>query len=327
MPWPCISPDESATCLTYNETLIFQQVVCVVSLFGVLNLNKPLHCTSHDVVAKVRKKLGFKKVGHCGTLDPLATGVLPVCLGHATRLIEYFPSDKRYRAEITFGKRTLSWDGEGEFLEIRSAKAMTQADVQALIPQFQGVIQQQVPPHAAVHVNGKKLYELTRKGIAVELPVREAVIYSMDLIDWNIHTPEHPVATLDIHCASGTYIRSIAQALGELSGYGAYLSKLARTAHGQFTLEDSIDLEAFIESPNPLLSLQNPAEYLPFPQIMLDDADTERVFHGMKLDGWDRDIPIRNDKLYLLLHGNTPVAVAAGEQTGRLKPVKVFPKD
>lgn len=293
-------------------------------MFGVLNIHKPKDYTSHDVVARVRKKLGFKKVGHCGTLDPNATGVLPVCVGQATRLIEYFPSDKRYEARVTFGHFTTSWDVEGETLDGQDAGDLTEASLTALMAQFVGVIQQQVPPHAAVHVNGKKLYEYARKGIVVELPVRPIEIYSCTLERLEDAGTPTPTAVISIHCASGTYVRSIAQKLGELTGKGAYLSDLVRTAHGQFTLDTSVPLDEFMEDPLPQRFFQSPADFLAFPQYALNNVAWERIQNGMKLQPPDMAKTIRNDQLYILTHDHKPVAIAKGEAGGRLKPIKVL---
>jgi tRNA pseudouridine55 synthase len=293
-------------------------------MFGVLNLDKPLHCTSHDVVAKVRKKLNFRKVGHAGTLDPLAQGVLPVCVGHATRLIEYFPSDKCYRAWVTFGQTTMSWDAEGEPLQGRDASHLTATEIEAVMPQFQGKIRQQVPPHAAVHVQGKKLYEYARKGIVVELPVRDAEIHTITLSEVQQAGSAHPVAVLDIHCASGTYIRSIAQAMGEALGTGAFLSGLIRTRHGRFDIRDSVSLEAFMDADEPRIYLINPVDYLDFPKREISEAQAVQVRHGMKLQPEDFTEAILNNRYYILTHQESPVAVAIGEQSGRIKPVKVF---
>lgn len=324
-PWRvCVDKRELNTnvILRYTQhTLIMENAM----RFGVLNLYKPLHCTSHDVVAKVRKKLGLKKVGHAGTLDPLAEGILPVCIGDATRLIEYFPGDKKYRAEVTFGKQTLSWDAEGESLQTTSAQTLTREHVEGFLAAFKGIIQQQVPPHAAVHVKGKKLYEYARKGIAVELPIRPTEIYDITLVDFQADAdPDHPVAVLEIHCAGGTYIRSIAKALGDATGYGAYLSNLARTAHGQFTLEDSVLLQTFLDSPDPEAYLQNPSRFIALPHLSLNEADLRKIQHGMKLTGYEEFAPIRHNKRFLLLHQDIPVAIAIGEEQARLKPIKVF---
>jgi tRNA pseudouridine55 synthase len=295
-------------------------------VFGVINLNKPLHLTSHDVVARVRWKLGIRKVGHCGTLDPLAEGVLPVCVGNATRLIEYFSDDKCYRAEVTLGITTLTWDAEGEIFQTVSASNYTQMQVEEALCQFQGLIMQQVPPHAAVHVKGKKLYEYARKGIPVELPIRETQIFEMRLAGFQQHNPEHPVVTLEIHCSKGTYIRSIAKALGDNLGCGAFLSALTRTHHGKFSLEESICLEDFLNAPHPEAYLLNPVSYLPLPQFDLSNENMNKVGHGMKLQPDELEQPIRNNQHYLLLYEGLPTAIAIGEASGRLKPLKVFPR-
>ena len=293
-------------------------------MFGVINLNKPLHLTSHDVVAKVRRKLGIKKVGHCGTLDPLAEGVLPVCVGNATRLIEYFPDDKRYRAEITLGLTTLTWDAEGEVLQTVSAEHITKEQLQEALSHFQGKILQQVPPHAAVHVKGKKLYEYARQGIVVELPVRETTLFETHLMDFQKQTLAHPVVTLEIHCSKGTYIRSIAKALGDQLGCGAFLSALTRTSHGKFLLEESVTLETFLEAAHPDVYLQNPINYLPLPQCSLSSENMNKIGHGMKLQPDELALSIHNNQHYLLVYEGMPTAIAIGEASGRLKPLKVF---
>ena len=158
-------------------------------VFGVVNINKPAGMTSHTVVARVRKIFNLKKVGHSGTLDPAATGVLPTFIGHATRLIEYMPDDKHYEATITFGRATNTWDADGETTSETSAAAISEQQVTDLLPQFKGVIQQTVPPFSAVHVNGKKLYHYARAGVEVELPVREATIHEISLKSWDNTNP------------------------------------------------------------------------------------------------------------------------------------------
>lgn len=297
----------------------------MIRMFAVFNINKPLHCTSHDVVAKVRKKLSIKKVGHCGTLDPLASGVLPVCAGDATRLIEYFPTDKEYIANVTFGRTTLSWDAEGDMLEEKSASDLTSEVLQAVLPRFQGKILQQIPPHAAVHVKGKKLYEYARRGIAVELPYRETEIYSIELIDLRHSEPGYPIAVLKIHCASGTYIRSIARALGNDTGYGAFLSDLSRTRHGKFCLEQSVDLSDFMEACDPGQYRLDPADFVSFPRLMIPEPSAVKISHGMKLHEGEYQGRVSNHSFYLLEDQNRHVvAVVEREEKGRLKPVKVF---
>lgn len=302
-----------------------------MALFGVINLNKPLHCTSHDVVAVVRRCLGLKKVGHAGTLDPLASGVLPVCVGNATRLIEYLPSDKRYRATITFGSVTPTWDAEGELLYPQDASTLTLAKIEAILPAYVGEIEQTVPPHSAVHVNGKKLYERTRRGETVELPVRTTTIHSITLVDTQGLGTTSPTIIIDVHCASGTYIRSLAWAMGQQTGFGAYLSGLVRTAHGQFNLADAVDLETFKEHPDPSSLLISPEPYLPMTTLWLTEPQRTKVEQGQKLVGEDFDTlsqplahPIKKGEAYLLKSEQTLVGVGLGETGPRLKPIKIL---
>ena len=207
---------------------------------GYIAIDKPGGWTSHDVVARVRRIVGERRVGHAGTLDPAAVGVLPVAVGLATRTVEYLSdAAKTYHAEITFGIETDSADGDGTVTAQRGADGVTREAVESALEAFQGP-QMQVPPlHSAVQIDGKRLYELAHAGLeAPEIPARAIEIHAIDLVQW-----EHPVATAEITCSKGTYVRSIARDLGERLGTGAYLSNLVRTATGPFTLADAMTLE------------------------------------------------------------------------------------
>ncbi len=213
---------------------------------GFLNLNKPLHLTSHDVVAAIRRRCrpssGKVKVGHAGTLDPLADGVLIICLGAATRLSEYMMrSRKVYRAQITFGTSTTTFDAAGDVVATQDASRLTQANIEDALPQFIGEIRQIPPMYSAVKVKGKKLYELARAGQTVARPERKITIYSIDIISWNA-----PALEMEIQCSAGTYIRSLANDLGDALGVGAYLSALTRIASGAFRLDQSIALDEVV---------------------------------------------------------------------------------
>jgi tRNA pseudouridine55 synthase len=194
--------------------------------------------TSHDVVARVRKLLGQKRVGHTGTLDPLATGVLPICVGQATRVAEYLSEGgKAYRATIRFGVETTTYDAEGEAVREASV-SLTQEEIEAVLPEFQGE-QEQVPPvYSAVKRAGKPLYKLARAGEDVSPEPRRVRIDALTIVSW-----ETPDLTLDIECGKGTYIRSLAFDLGRRLGPGAYLAGLIRTRSGPFTLDQSVTLE------------------------------------------------------------------------------------
>lgn len=209
---------------------------------GFLNLNKPAGWTSHDCVAKVRRLLKLKRVGHAGTLDPAATGVLPLALGKATRLLQFLPSQKAYRATIRFGVTTTTDDLEGETLTTQEVPELKLEQVQAILPKFLGQIEQIPPRYSAIQVNGKRLYDLARQGKAVEVPKRTVEVFDIQVLDW--HSREFPELELAIHCGSGTYIRSIARDLGEMLHTGGTLASLIRTQSSSFCIEDSLTLEA-----------------------------------------------------------------------------------
>ncbi|MGJ3246932.1 MAG: tRNA pseudouridine(55) synthase TruB [Elainellaceae cyanobacterium] len=208
---------------------------------GFLNLNKPSALTSHDCVAKVRRHLRIKRVGHGGTLDPAATGVLPIALGRATRLLQFLRTDKVYHATIRFGIRTSTDDLEGDILEQQSAADLDLEMVHAILPKFQGVIQQVPPRYSAIQVNGKRLYDLARSGEAVEVPVRTVEVYQITPLGWR--SGECAELDVAIACGSGTYIRAIARDMGDLLHTGATLASLIRTESSGFCLDDSLTLD------------------------------------------------------------------------------------
>lgn len=208
---------------------------------GLLNVLKPPGMTAHDVVAAMRRRLGTKKVGHAGTLDPVATGVLPVAVGTATRLLPYLRSGKEYLAEIQFGVATSTGDIEGEVLEQQDCPFSREA-LEAAMPRFRGAIQQRPPMVSAVHYQGKRLYELAREGIVVEdLPLRDVTIEALELVEF---TPgARPRALVHVACSAGTYIRSLAIDLGQALGCPASLSFLLRTRAGDFNLDGAFALD------------------------------------------------------------------------------------
>lgn len=208
---------------------------------GFLNLNKPAEHTSHDCVARVRRLLRQKKVGHGGTLDPAATGVLPIALGKATRLLQYLSHRKAYRATVRFGVITATDDLEGEVLHQTPAPELTLAQVEAALPQFQGTIRQIPPAYSAIQVEGKRLYDLARSGQSVEVPERIVEVESIQVLDWR--SGAFPELDLAIACGTGTYIRAIARDLGTVLGSGGTLAALQRTASSGFLLADSLTLE------------------------------------------------------------------------------------
>ena len=215
---------------------------------GFINLYKPATWTSHDCVARVRRLLNTRKVGHGGTLDPLATGVLPLAIGRATRLLQYLPASKSYRAVIRLGMTTTTDDLEGEVLTQRSAAHLRLSDVEAVLPQFVGTLSQTPPMYSAIQVQGKRLYDLARQGKTVDVPTRQIVVHQLTPIEWcsdqSEQRPEQqPELTLEVDCGPGTYIRSLARDLGEALGTGATLAELTRTHSSGFSLADSLTLE------------------------------------------------------------------------------------
>ncbi len=215
-------------------------------LSGFINLNKPIDWTSHDCVARVRRLLNSKKVGHGGTLDPLASGVLPIAIGRATRLLPYLPARKAYRARIRFGVTTTTDDLEGEVLTQRDAQQLQRSEVEAILPQFVGTLSQTPPMYSAIQVQGKRLYDLARQGKTVEVPKRQVIVRQLTPQSWC--AGPQPELVVDIDCGPGTYIRSLARDIGEQLGTGATLAELVRTHSNGFDLAQSMTLEALAEA-------------------------------------------------------------------------------
>ena len=252
-------------------------------MLGFLNLNKPKNWTSHDCVAKVRRLLKTRKVGHGGTLDPLATGVLPIAVGKATRLISYLPHRKAYQAKVRFGIQTTTDDLEGEILKTCSASELTLDKITPYLPQFLGIIEQIPPQYSAIQRDGQRLYDLARQGKMVEVPSRRVEIFDMQVLGWQ--AGEFPELDLSIRCGEGTYIRAIARDLGDLLGVGATLAGLIRTESGGMDLGNSITLEELadrLESQD--FALTSPQTVLTdLPKIILGAETAQRWCQGQKI--------------------------------------------
>jgi len=213
-------------------------------------IDKPAGPTSHGCVAAVRRAYGLKRVGHGGTLDPAVTGVLPIALGPATRLLPYLQGDKVYRAVVQLGMRTSSDDLEGEVLERRTPPAFDTAAIEGALAGFRGEILQRPPAVSAVHVGGERAYARARRGELVELAPRPVTIHSLRLLAWH---PAEAQAELGVRCSAGTYIRSLARDLGDLLGCGGALARLRRTETLGFDLSTAVDLERLASAPPPPL--------------------------------------------------------------------------
>ncbi len=251
-------------------------------MFGFLNLDKPFDWTSHDCVAKTRKLLRIKRIGHAGTLDPTATGVLPIAIGKATRLLQYLPTDKAYKATIRLGVQTTTDDLEGEVIDRKSATELDLATVKTALKQFTGKIEQIPPSYSAIQVDGKRLYDLARKGEKVEAPVRNVEVFNIDILDWR--DGEFPELDVNIACGGGTYIRAIARDLGAVLETGGTLSALQRTVSSGFNLTDSITLtklEASLETGFEPMAADAPLQHLP--EITLAETEARRWCQGQKI--------------------------------------------
>lgn len=250
---------------------------------GFLNLNKPAGLTSHDCVSRIRRLLRIKRVGHGGTLDPAATGVLPIAIGKATRLLQYMRQDKAYRATVRLGVTTTTDDLEGEIVTREPVSELTLERVEATLPQFIGKIQQVPPAYSAIQVRGKRLYNLARAGEMVEVPAREVEVRKIEVLDWR--NGEFPEIDLAIACGPGTYIRAIARDLGAILNTGGTLASLTRTESSGFNLADSLtfdDLETECDrgSFQPIA----PATALAhIPSIILSISDANRWCQGQRI--------------------------------------------
>lgn len=251
-------------------------------MLGFLNLHKPQGMTSHDCVGRVRRICGLKRVGHGGTLDPLATGVLPIALGPATRLLPYLPEQKAYQARIRFGITTTTDDLAGDILTERAADHLSRMDIEQALSTFLGLIEQRPPAYSAIQVKGQRLYDLARQGQMVSAPIRNVEIMDIQVLAWQ--PSEQPEVEVAIACGPGTYIRSIARDLGEVLGTGATLAQLTRTLSCGFALADSLTFKALEQQVNqgtftpiaPSFSLQQPILTLP-------PAEAQRFCWGQKL--------------------------------------------
>jgi tRNA pseudouridine55 synthase len=252
-------------------------------MHGVLNLNKPSGPTSHDIVATVRRIIGEKRVGHTGTLDPLATGVLVVCVGKATRIVEYLTAqDKEYEAVMVLGRTTSTQDSAGEETSSTDASHITRELVEEVLPRFTGRIMQTPPMVSAVKHEGKRLYELARKSIEVHREPRELTIYELEITSFS--SGENPAVGLRVACSSGTYIRTICNDIGEALGVGGYMRSLVRTRAGRFELADSVGLEGLDRSVSEgrldglILSMDEALSH--FPSVTADPIQSGIVAHG-----------------------------------------------
>jgi tRNA pseudouridine55 synthase len=297
-------------------------------LDGILVVAKPAGPTSHDVVALIRRLAATKRVGHGGTLDPFASGVLPVFLGHGTRVVEYHLGDRKaYRATVCFGASSTTDDLEGE-LTPAAPGAPTRDAVVAALAGATGTISQRPPAYSAIKVGGRRAYAMARAGETVALAPREVTIHALDLVSWDDMDPERPVAVIDVACSAGTYVRALARDVGTSVGSAAYLGALTRTASGPFAIEDTTPLDdvraAAAEGPAGLLALLRPLDMGldAFPVVTLTPDELTAVARGQFIRPAG-GLPGPADHYRLKDPAGTLVAIASAV-AGRLAPDKVF---
>ena len=291
-------------------------------MFGFLNINKSAGCTSHDVVAQLRRSLGIKKIGHSGTLDPFANGVLVIGLGDATRLFEYLPQDKVYLAEITFGIGTDTDDVTGKVIK-KSNPIPEPDEIKEKLKQFLGKIKQKPPIYSAVKINGERSYDLARENKISQddLKEREVDIYSIDVISYTA-----PVLNLKIHCSSGTYIRSIARDLGNILNTCGMLSKLERIKIGSgFLIEQSINPE-LISKTNIADFLFPPKNVLKLEKVHVDSRQINEIIHGREIKLLPDFTGSINNNLQILDNNDRLVGIGFLTENNILKPKKIFLK-
>ncbi len=243
---------------------------------GIVIVDKPAGWTSQDVTAKLRRVFQTRRIGHGGTLDPMATGVLPVFVGRATRGVEFFEhAEKIYEAELRFGITTDTEDITGTVLETRPV-TLTQQDILEILPQFRGEIFQTPPMYSALKVDGKKLYDLARKGIEIPREPRKITIFSLELLSFTDNT-----ARLRIHCSNGTYIRTLCKDIGEALGCGGCMAALRRTAAGDYTAQNAVTLEELLNAPEPEKYLQRvDTLFSNHPPVTLTENQEKRCRNG-----------------------------------------------
>lgn len=296
-----------------------------VPLAGILSVDKPANMTSHDVVDAIRRVSGQRKVGHAGTLDPMATGVLLVCLGKATRVAEYLMAGrKHYRAAIVLGTSTDTYDADGEIVASDGRTDFSRAEIETALAHFVGHLEQVPPMYSAIKQDGQPLYKLARQGKSVQREPRPVEIDEIKLLDW---TP--PSLIVEVSCSSGTYIRSLAHDLGQHLGGGAYLATLVRLASGRFTLEEAVSLErleeAFQHGQEDRYLLPLDEAFLDWPAMIVGADDARRVVHGQAIAGYP---PAAREEGLLRraysLDGDFLAILEYRTSSGRWCPKKVF---
>ncbi len=284
-------------------------------MFGFLNVNKPSGITSHKVISILRKITGIKQIGHAGTLDPLASGVLPIAIGKASKLIDYMEEDKSYQAGMYLGKVSDTYDIEGKVEDTRYRK-ITLEEIKNILPLFRGECKQIPPAFSAVHYNGKRLYELARNGqIPEDIPSRDINIYKNEIISFDC---ENQILKLDISCSKGTYIRTIINDIGNELGCGAVIFELTRTKSSDMNIGNSLNLTETTTKEEIENNLINPLDVLKMPVYQINEYEYNKLLNGNKFKN-------RSDKTgnILLVQNNKILAIASAD-CNYIQPKKVL---
>jgi len=290
---------------------------------GILNIDKPQGITSYRVVAAVKRLSGERRVGHAGTLDPMATGVLPVCLGQATRLVEFLAeASKTYLADIELGLTTDTYDASGRVVQRGEPAGIRREQIEAVLASFRGTIRQMPPMYSAIRHQGKKLYELARAGITVARKSRPATIHSLDIVDF-----QPPLMTIEVECGKGTYIRSLAHDLGQSLGCGAVLKSLVRRRYGPFDIREAVSIpsleaasrsgrwEHFLHPMDRVLSA--------WPAAVVDEATEQVIRNGLPVALLLEPPDHRRCRTYTA-DGRFLGVLRFDKETGKWHPQKVF---
>lgn len=297
---------------------------------GVVLLHKPKGMTSHDCVFKLRKILREKRIGHTGTLDPDVTGVLPICVGRATKIAQFLTSEtKTYEGEVTLGFSTTTEDASGEVVETKHVdRVITRKEVEEVLAVLTGTIEQMPPMFSAVKVNGKKLYEYARAGQEVERPVRTITIHEFVLLDEReVFEGENISFRFRVTCSKGTYVRTLAVMIGEKLGFPSHMSHLVRTASGEFVLEDCISFEEIEENvqngtvESIFISIDEALSK--FPKMVVDEKQAEKIKNGMFLKN---ELQITTPFITVFDKNDRCLAIYEHhpKHPGMLKPMKVL---
>lgn len=290
-----------------------------MSVNGILLLDKPIGITSNAALGRAKRALGIKKAGHTGTLDPLASGLLVLCFGEATKVSAFLlDADKTYEAEVCLGVETDSEDAEGEVIARQEVPPLGVADIEKVLENFRGEIEQVPPMHSALKHRGRRLYELARNGEQVERPARAVTIHEL-----NLDRVELPKLHLTVCCSKGTYIRSLARDIGKALGCGAHLSALRRTSSQPFHINDAIELESLDQlerDPARALLLPPDQALQHLPEVRLDDQLSNRIRQGQKLAG----LPERHSGEVRIYGPESFVGIGEMDGTGHLKPRRLL---